>query len=121
MTMGVSDPRRALFWETLLMTGQRHFFINQPGGRFSTGSWLSYLIVLPFMLGAVVVGIFFFTAFLALFTLAVLAVAVRFWWLRRKLRRHTASGASATRQPGRSGVLEGEYVVVSKREEVRKQ
>jgi membrane protein implicated in regulation of membrane protease activity len=121
MTMGASDPRRVLSWETLIMTGQRHFFINQPAGQFSTGSWLSYLILLPFMIGAVVVGFFFFAAFLALFTLAVLAVAARFWWLRRKLRRHTESGSSATRTPGRSGVLEGEYVVVTQREEVRKQ
>lgn len=102
------------------MIGQRHFFINQPSGRFPAGNWLSYLILLPFVIGAMVVGFFFFAAFLALFTLVVLAVAVRFWWLRRKLRRHAASHASAARKPGRSDVLEGEYVVVTKREEVRK-
>ena len=34
----------------------------------------------------VVIGIFFFTAFLALFAVAATGLAFRVWWLRRKLR-----------------------------------
>jgi hypothetical protein len=34
----------------------------------------------------VVLGIFFFTAFLALFAVAAIGFGFRLWWLRRKLR-----------------------------------
>jgi membrane protein implicated in regulation of membrane protease activity len=98
-----------------LMNGPRHFFINSSSGKqFSTGGWLSYLIMLPFIAGAVVVGFFFFTALLALFSVIVLLVAARFWWLRRKLRRQAASRGGQAPSEGAGGVLEGEYVVITK-------
>lgn len=97
------------------MNGQRHFFINSGGKPFPAGSWLSYLILLPFVIGAGVVGFFFFTALLALFSVIVLMVAVRFWWLKRKLRRQAAGpgGAAPSRQA--RGTLEGEYEVIPPR------
>lgn len=95
------------------MNGQRHFFMNNNGRPLPTGSWLSYLIMLPFVVGAAVVGFFFFTALLALFSVIVLLVALRFWWLRRKLRRQAAHGPAAPSGRG-SGVLEGEYSVITK-------
>lgn len=106
------------------MNGQRHFFINSSGRPFSAGGWLSYLIVLPFVIGAAVVGFFFFTALLALFSVIVLLVAVRFWWLRRKLRRQAASRGANAQSEGASGtpggVLEGEYVVITKHDDKNK-
>lgn len=50
-----------------------------------------------------VLGIFFFTAFLALFAVAAAALGFRLWWLRRKMRK----------SPGNSpDVREGDYVVI---------
>lgn len=102
------------------MNGQRHFFINSSGRPFSTGGWLSYLIVLPFIIGAAVVGFFFFTALLALFSVIVLLVAIRFWWLRRKLRRHAAGQGGHAPSGQVSEVLEGEYMVITKHDDKNK-
>jgi membrane protein implicated in regulation of membrane protease activity len=102
------------------MNGQRHFFINSTGRPFATGSWLSYLIVMPFVIGAAVVGFFFFTALLVLFSVIVLVVALRFWWLRRKLRRQAAERAAETHAGRAGGVLEGEYVVITKKSDTDK-
>jgi hypothetical protein len=68
---------------------------------FSRGSWLNYLILLPLLTVAVLVAIFFFAAFLALFVLAAISLGLRFWWLRRKLCK--TAGAQA---------LEGDYVII---------
>lgn len=67
----------------------------------SGSSWLHYLIMLPVLIAAVLLAIFFFAAFLALFVLAAISLGLRFWWLRRKLR--TTPGAQT---------LEGDYVVI---------
>ncbi len=96
------------------MNGQRHYFMNNSGRSLHTGSWLSYLIMLPFVVGAVVVGFFFFTALLALFSVIVSLVALRFWWLRRKLRRQAAGQGPAPRSGRDGGALEGEYIVITK-------
>jgi uncharacterized membrane protein len=96
------------------MNGPRHFFINNSGRPFPAGSWLSYLVLLPFIIGAGVVGFFFFTALLALFSVIVLMVAVRFWWLRRKLRRQAAGQGAASPSQNTRGALEGEYEVITK-------
>ena len=49
--------------------------------------WLTYLLLVPLLIIMVVLGIFFFTAFLALFAVAAAGLAFRVWWLRRKLRQ----------------------------------
>jgi hypothetical protein len=68
---------------------------------FSGSNWLHYLILLPVLIIAVLLAIFFFAAFLGLFVLAAVSIGLRLWWLRRKLRK--AAGAQA---------LEGDYVVI---------
>jgi positive regulator of sigma E activity len=70
---------------------------------FSGSNWLHYLILLPVLVVAVLLAIFFFAAFLALFVLAAISLGLRFWWLRRKLRKTADAQA-----------LEGDYVVIEK-------
>ena len=48
--------------------------------------WATYLFLIPVFIIMAVIGIFFFTAFLALFAIAAAGLAFRVWWLRRKLR-----------------------------------
>jgi hypothetical protein len=54
----------------------------------------------------VVLGIFFFTAFLALFAVAAVGFGLRLWWLRHKLRK--TMDAEETQMD----VEEAEYVVI---------
>lgn len=62
--------------------------------------WVIYLTLVPLAVVAIVLGAFFFAAFLALFAIIAVAFAIRIWWLRRKLRDKTHA------------TEEGEYVII---------
>ncbi|GEM_PF-4410749 len=64
-------------------------------------AWIVWLVGVPLLLLALAAAIFFFTLFLIGFGLIAIALGLRLWWWRRKLRRQSPST-----------VLEGEYVVV---------
>jgi len=70
------------------------------------GRWALYLIVIPVFILLAILGIFFLTAFFALFAVAAAGLALRLWWLRRKLRE------SPDQRVSERGVSEGEYVVI---------
>jgi CHASE3 domain sensor protein len=59
------------------------FKASQPG---PAARWLTYLLLVPVLIVMAVLGIFFFTAFLALFAVVAAGFGLRLWWLRRKLR-----------------------------------
>jgi predicted lipid-binding transport protein (Tim44 family) len=63
------------------------------------------LLGLAFLIGAVVIGVL-----LAVGAVAALIIAMRIWWLQRKIRAGTAGNPS-----GRSAqqVIEGDYTIVS--------
>jgi Flp pilus assembly protein TadB len=64
-------------------TEEEIFRASQPG---PAARWLTYLLLVPVLIVMVVLGIFFFTAFLALFAVVAAGFGLRLWWLRRKLR-----------------------------------
>lgn len=74
--------------------------------------WLTYLLLAPFVLGMAILGVMFFTAFLALFVLVSVVIGIRIWWLRRKLRRQARSSGQSS---DTGGFLEGEYIVVNEK------
>lgn len=49
--------------------------------------WVIYLVLVPVAMVMIVLGAFFFAAFLALFAIAAVAIGVRIWWVRRKLHQ----------------------------------
>jgi hypothetical protein len=63
-------------------TEEQIFRAPRPG---PAARWLTYLLLVPVLIIMVVLGIFFFTAFLALFAVAAIGFGFRLWWLRRKL------------------------------------
>jgi hypothetical protein len=71
-----------------------HFI--RPG---RAGRWLVYLLLIPAFMIMAVLGVFFFSAFLALFAGAAAVLGFRLWWLRRKMRQSTEAS-------------EGEYLVI---------
>lgn len=91
------------------MNQSSHGFRLNPG---RPPGWRSYLLLAPLLVASVVLGVFFFTLFMALFAVAALVFGARLWWLRRKLRKAAAAGAA-----GQPAVLDGEYTVVH--EEIR--
>ncbi|QOJ23126.1 MAG: hypothetical protein HRU78_05260 [Gammaproteobacteria bacterium] len=60
--------------------------------------WLTYAILIPFVIIMAVLGVFFFAAFLALLAVAVVVVGIRFWWLRRKYENTMQQSGEANRQ-----------------------
>ncbi len=71
---------------------------NESGGK---QGWLAWLLLVPVLIAAAVVGFFVFVVILGLVLFAAAVLIARLWWLRRKLRN------AGTKQ-----TLEGEYVVI---------
>ncbi|SCY57797.1 hypothetical protein SAMN05216420_10948 [Nitrosospira sp. Nl5] len=74
----------------------------------SAGRWATYLVLVPLFIIMAVLGIFFFTAFLALFAVAAIGLTFRLWWLRRKLRK------SAEAEEGEYAVIEDAEIIEEK-------
>ncbi|HNP25759.1 MAG TPA: hypothetical protein PKM20_03380 [Nitrosomonas sp.] len=49
--------------------------------------WVALAIMIPVLALMAVLGVFFFTIFVALFSIMAVVVGVRIWWLRRKFKR----------------------------------
>lgn len=77
--------------------------------------WLSWLIILPFMIVAAMIGFTVLLVVVGLVAVGVLVFLMRLWWFRRRMRRQFKNAGAA------SGVaeapLDGQYTVV--REEAR--
>ena len=63
-------------------SGEYHQVPLSPVNR-----WLTYAMLVPVLVVLVLIGIFFFAAFLALIAIAVVVVGIRFWWLHRKYQQ----------------------------------
>ena len=74
--------------------------------------WALYLTIIPVAIVMIVLGAFFFAAFLAIFAIAVVVIGIRIWWLRRKYKGQTQS---TTHQ---SATEEGEYTIIEDAEYV---
>lgn len=49
--------------------------------------WVAIAIMIPVLALMAVLGVFFFTIFVALFSIIAVIFGVRIWWLRRKFQR----------------------------------
>lgn len=83
--------------------------------------WVALAIMIPVLALMAVLGVFFFTIFVALFTIIAVIVGVRIWWLRRKFQRamreadeeqssRTAQSARST-QSTQSGIVEDAEII----------
>ena len=57
--------------------------------------WVALIVMIPILALLAVLGVFFFTIFVALFSIVALVFGVRIWWLRRKFRQ-AMQGSGAT-------------------------
>ncbi|MBX3641094.1 MAG: hypothetical protein KF888_11440 [Nitrosomonas sp.] len=70
---------------------------NDPQGNSPSpvNRWVALVIMIPVLALLAVLGVFFFTIFVALFSIIAVIFAMRIWWLRRKFRqRMQESGAT---------------------------
>lgn len=75
-----------------------------------TKRWMTYLALIPILILLVILGIFFFAAFLALFAIAAVGFGIRFWWLKRELAKSATSKNSVSTVEEET--VEGEYIVI---------
>ncbi|HEX5047621.1 MAG TPA: hypothetical protein VFX89_10910 [Gammaproteobacteria bacterium] len=98
----------------------RQFTFRTSGNPLVQALWM--VVGIALLVAAVIMGALVVTVLLAVGVVAAAVFAVRVWWLRRKLEREGAFGAS----PGPSGegaaerhepqLIEAEYTVVSERD-----
>lgn len=62
--------------------------------------WVAIAILIPVLALMAVLGVFFFTIFVALFSIIAVVFGVRIWWLRKKF--HRAMQQSETEQSRQS-------------------
>lgn len=93
-----------------------HNQTNTEGNEFNPNvkpinKWVIYLTIIPIAIVMITLGAFFFAAFLAIFAIAAIVIAVRIWWLRRKYRGKTQT----TEEEGDYTIIEdAEYVETKK-------
>ena len=85
---------------------------SQEGTNASltTKRWMTYLVLIPILILLAILGIFFFAAFLAIFTIAAVGFGIRFWWLKRELAKSVGSESPVNTVVKET--VEGEYAVV---------
>ena len=78
--------------------------------------WALYLTIIPVAIIMIVLGAFFFAAFLAIFAIAAAVFGIRIWWLRRKYQGQTQSTTQqSTTEEDESTIIEDvEYVETEK-------
>ena len=76
----------------------------------TTKRWMTYLVLIPILILLGILGVFFFAAFLAIFTIAAVGFGIRFWWIKRELAKSVGSESPVSTVEKET--VEGEYVVV---------
>ncbi len=92
---------------------QRRIIIRRISGYEQTGPdsqervpvspinrWVALAIMIPVLALMAVLGVFFFTIFVALFSIIAVVIGVRIWWLRKKFNR--AMQQANTEQSGQA-------------------
>jgi len=102
-------------WKKIVKKVPRYEENNAQEGKSvppDTRRWVSYLILIPILIVMMILGVFFFAAFLALFTIAAIGFGFRFWWVRRELIKSMNSD-NTVGTVETADTVEGEYVVVN--------
>ncbi len=102
-------------WKKIVKKVPRYEENNAQEGKSvppDTRRWVSYLILIPILIVMMILGVFFFTAFLALFAIAAIGFGFRFWWVRRELIKSMNSD-NTVGTVETADTVEGEYVVVN--------
>lgn len=73
---------------------------DQSANPSPANRWLFYLTLIPTVIVVVVLGAFFFSIVLALFTAVAAAVGARLWWVQRKLRQAMKTEAQRNEENG---------------------
>lgn len=97
------------------------FYISPPP-RNPISALLAGLVGVAMMVGAFMLGFVALVVALAVGALIWAGIYIRIWWARRQLAKQgidldSANPFSTQRTPGTDDSLEGEYTVVSKRQD----
>ncbi|MBL8496313.1 hypothetical protein ABF87_07890 [Nitrosomonas sp. JL21] len=75
--------------------------------------WATYLMLIPIVVAMVLIGMFFFAAFLALLAVAVVVIGIRFWWVRRQYEkaRQQADDTNPPKEGDASIIIEDAQII----------
>ncbi|PTN13119.1 hypothetical protein [Nitrosomonas aestuarii] len=83
----MNDEQRRIIIRRISGYGQAGSDSQDRGSVSSINRWVALAIMIPVLALMAVLGVFFFTIFVALFSIIAVVVGVRIWWLRRKFQR----------------------------------
>lgn len=83
----MNDNHRKIFIHRIIDDKQSESSTNRSNFSSPWQRWLFFLALIPLFIGAMLLGMVFFSIFFALIVIAAGAIGVRFWWLQRKLQK----------------------------------
>ena len=89
-------PRSMLLWTTRTPANRATASLEFVR-FFQLNRWLIFLVALPLIVLITLLAIFFFAIFAGLFAAMAVVIALRVWWLRRKLRYSAVADNMADR------------------------
>ncbi len=94
----MNNDQKRIILEQILTSGKRRTSAQSDSPVSATSRWGFYLILIPALALMAVLGMFFFAAFVALFSIVAAGLGLRFWWMRRKIQRSNPSSHSSSTQ-----------------------
>lgn len=116
----MNDDERKIIISKISEYRQTESPFNQGIPRSPVNRWVAILIFIPVLIIMAVLGAFFFAAFLALFVIVAGVLGVRFWWLRRKLRKGAHTQTEEGEREGDSVIIEDAQIIEETKTEHKK-
>lgn len=107
----MDDDHRKIIISRTIEYKQAEIPSHEPIPTSPFQRWLFYLMLIPVLIVMLVLGVFFFSIFLALFAIVAVGVVIRLWWLRRKLQKTTTSKFDEEVQPHHSVEIEDAEII----------
>lgn len=83
----MNDEQRRIIIKRMSSYGQGDDNSQDRAPVSPINRWVAIAIMIPVLALMAVLGVFFFTIFVALFSIIAVIFGVRIWWLRRKFQR----------------------------------
>ncbi len=104
----MNDEHHRIIIKTISSGNRQSDTTHGHGALPSINRWVMLAMMIPVLALMAVLGIFFFTIFVALFSIIAVVIGARIWWLRKTARQ---AAQQTTAQADRSTVVEDAEII----------